>query len=35
VVAPTLPTRVEIGRGAYLDLSSGEIRLADRSASAA
>jgi hypothetical protein len=35
VVAPTLPTRVEIAQGTYLDLSSGEVRSADRSASAA
>jgi hypothetical protein len=35
VVAPTLPTRVEIAQGTYLDLSSGEVRAAARSASAA
>ncbi len=35
VVAPTLPTQVEIARGTYLDLQSGEVRAAARRATAA
>ena len=35
VIAPALPTRVEIARGTYLDLSSGEVVAAGRSVSAA
>jgi hypothetical protein len=35
VIAPELPTRVEIARGTYLDLSSGEVLAAGRSVSAA
>lgn len=35
VVAPALPTRVEIAQGTYLDLRSGELRAAGRSATAA
>jgi len=35
VIAPALPTRVEIARGTYLDLSSGEVRAAERAVAAA
>jgi hypothetical protein len=35
VIAPELPARVEIGRGTYLDLESGEILAPARSVSAA
>lgn len=34
VVAPELPTRVEIAQGTFLDLSSGEVRAARRSVAA-
>ena len=32
VIAPAIPTRVEIAQGTYLDLSSGEVRAAERAA---
>lgn len=35
VVAPALPTQVEIAQGTYLDLTSGEVRTARRTATAA
>ena len=35
VIAPELPTHVEIAQGTYLDLSSGELRAAARAVSAA
>lgn len=35
VIAPELPTRVEIARGTWLDLASGEVRAAARQVSAA
>ncbi len=34
VVAPELPTRVEIAQGTFLDLSSGEVRAARRTVAA-
>jgi hypothetical protein len=35
VIAPAMQARVEIAQGTYLDLSSGEVLAARRSASAA
>ena len=35
VIAPELPTRVEIKQGTWLDLASGEVRAAARTVSAA
>ena len=34
VVAPELPTRVEIAHGTFLDLASGEVRAARRTVAA-
>jgi len=34
VIAPALPTRVEIAQGTFLDLASGEVRAARRRAAA-
>lgn len=35
VIAPALPTSIEIAQGTFLDLSSGEVRSSARSVSAA
>lgn len=35
VIAPEIPTCVEIAQGTFLDLSSGEVRASGRAVSAA